>query len=62
MRTTHLLLFYTVNNGVFTLSDTENDTCTDTDADNMRNISHCSNTESGNDADNMQNSLFTCPK
>ena len=49
-------------NGVFTLSDTENNTCTNTDADNMQNISHCNDTESGNDANNMQNCLFTCPK
>ena len=48
--------------GVFTLSDTENETNTENDADKMQNISHYCNTESSNDADNMQNSLFTCPK
>ena len=44
-------------NGVFTLLDTENDTCTETDGDNMRKPSHCSITEIENDADSMQNCL-----
>ena len=48
-------------NGVVTLRENENDTCIDTDTDNMQNISHCSDTERGNDADNMQNSLFMSP-
>ena len=48
--------------GLFTLSDTENENEVYTDADNMRNTSHCSDSDSDTDCDKMQNSLLTCPK
>ena len=48
--------------GLFTLSDTENENEVYTDADNMWNTSHCTDSDSNTDCDKMQNSLLTCPK